>query len=394
MLKTVRCYKIQYSKLLWEEMVTYDTDYWEYKADEDYGVEYGTVCYLGKSNKVPKKPEGMLHCAYTFWGYKGTHLDLSDFDTTNVIDMEGMFSSCSCLRSLDLSSFDTSNVTDMNSMFFGCRSLQSLDLFSFDSFNVMDMCGMFSFCESLQSLDLSSFNTSNIIDMSCMFNRCKSLKSLDLSSFDTSNVIDMNCMFYACESLQSLDLSSFNTSNVTDMSIMFSECDSLQSLDLSNFDTSNIKRTGMDDMFARTNLTKEGTGLGLFSKNPKKPIRQSMKLKGNVSLDDISKEIDRLYHDGNISSSKVLINSLRDSGFSDSNIVSCIFNRVESGFLNRDIYMPIVNSYIEKYIQPEIVRNLSSKSVGEVLDILYSRYSESIVNKAMCSYLRPQYLVD
>ena len=114
----------------------------------------------------------------------------------------------------------------------------------------------------------------------------------------------------------------------------------------------------------------------------------------NVSLDDISKEIDRLYHDGNISSSKVLINSLRDSGFSDSNIVSCIFNRVESGFLNRDIYMPIVNSYIEKYIQPEIVRNLSSKSVGEVLDILYSRYSESIVNKAMCMYLSSHYLVD
>ena len=43
----------------------------------------------------------------------------------------------------------------------------------------------------------------------------------------------------------------------------------------------------------------------------------------------------------------------------------------------------------ENGILPEIIRNLSSKSVGEVLDILYSRYSESIVNKAMCSYLRP-----
>ena len=52
MLKTVRCYKTDENdnKVLWEEMVTYDVDYWEYKS----GREFGTVCYLGKSSQVPK----------------------------------------------------------------------------------------------------------------------------------------------------------------------------------------------------------------------------------------------------------------------------------------------------------------------------------------------------
>ena len=387
-MKTVRCYEIKGSNLLWEEMVTYDTDYWDYDDKKRIGFIY----YIGKNIQVPKKPDGMLHCPYTFSKYKGTHLDLSSFDTSNVIDMRGMFKCCYYLQSLDLSSFDTSNVTNMSWMFDDCKSLKSLDLSSFDTSNVVEMGYMFDGCISLQSLDLSSFDTSNVTNMSCMFYNCKSLQSLDLSSFNTSNVEGMGYMFCTCESLKSLDLSNFNTSNVEGMYYMFCGCKSLKELDLSSFDTSSV--TDMNRIFENTNLTKKSTGLGLFSKNPKKPIRQSMKLKGNVSLDDISKEIDRLYHDGNIPSSKVLINSLRDSGFSDSNIVSCIFNRVESGFLDRDIYMPVVNSYIEKYIQPEIVRNLSSKSVGEVLDLLYSRYSESIVNKAMCSYLSPHYLVD
>ncbi len=51
-----------------------------------------------------------------------------------------MFHWCSSLTSLDLSNFDTSKVTNMGGMFFGCRSLTNLDFrkATFDKVNIYD----------------------------------------------------------------------------------------------------------------------------------------------------------------------------------------------------------------------------------------------------------------
>lgn len=48
------------------------------------------------------------------------------------------FYNINCL-SLDLSNFDTSNVTNMNNMFICCKYLTSLDLSNFDTSNVINM---------------------------------------------------------------------------------------------------------------------------------------------------------------------------------------------------------------------------------------------------------------
>ena len=47
-------------------------------------------------------------------------LNLSNFNTNNVTDMECMFEKCSSLKELNLSNFNTNNVTQMIGMFFGC----------------------------------------------------------------------------------------------------------------------------------------------------------------------------------------------------------------------------------------------------------------------------------
>ena len=47
-----------------------------------------------------------------------TSINLPNFDTSNVLDMESMFEDCS-FTSLDLSNFNTSKVTNMNGMFSG-----------------------------------------------------------------------------------------------------------------------------------------------------------------------------------------------------------------------------------------------------------------------------------
>ena len=237
----------------------------------------GTTVYIS-----PEDNDTIIYAnesCYNMFGYcrNLTSLDLSNFNTSNVTNMNFMFESCSSLTSIiGLENFDTSKVTDMSDMFsycidltsitglenfntskvtymcdmfYKCNSLTSLNLSNWDTSNVTNMSGMFNYCESLTSITgLENFNTSNVTNMSGMFNYCESLTSITgLENFNTSNVTSMNRMFGSCDKLTSVDVSSFNISNVTNMSGMFNYCNSLTSLDLSNFNTSNV--TYMSDMF-------------------------------------------------------------------------------------------------------------------------------------------------
>ena len=47
-------------------------------------------------------------------------INLSNFNTNNVIDMSLMFYECSSLKEINLSNFNTNNVTNMYGSFHGC----------------------------------------------------------------------------------------------------------------------------------------------------------------------------------------------------------------------------------------------------------------------------------
>ena len=179
--------------------------------------------------------------SYLFYFYGGSELDLSGLDTSQVIDMNNMFTYSYRLASLNLSNWDTRNVTNMASMFFSC-AFYSLDLSSFDTSNVSNMNTMFSNCNNLKELNISSFNTSNVNDMNSMFSYCYGLKSLDLSHFNTSNVINIDSMFSWCNSLEELDIRNFNVNNnIEYVNCMFEGCSMLHTLRLDNcgYDTIN-----------------------------------------------------------------------------------------------------------------------------------------------------------
>ena len=186
--------------------------------------------------------------SYMFSCKSLTTLNVSNFDTSNVTNMEHMFGNCSGLTNLDLSGFNTSNVTNMISMFYSCSSLTNLDLNNFDTKNVTNMRYMFSTCTRLKNVDLSNLDTRNLTSMRNMFYSCSSLTSLDLSNFNTSNVIDMYGVFDSCSNLTSLNISGFDTKNVTDMTYMFNSCKRLTSLDVSVFNTNKVTR--MKEMFS------------------------------------------------------------------------------------------------------------------------------------------------
>lgn len=80
-----------------------------------------------------------------------------------------MFRNCTILENLNLSNFNTSKVTNMNSMFLGCNNLTTLDLSSFDTSNVTKMDYMFMDNSNLV-YDCSEWNV-NLVTTYTDFNR-------------------------------------------------------------------------------------------------------------------------------------------------------------------------------------------------------------------------------
>ena len=183
---------------------------------------------------------------------KASSINLHDFTTNNVNGMSNMFPTFNnALTSLDVSSFDTSNVTNMNYMFSGLLALETLDLSNFDTRNVVTMDRMFEKMPKLKNLNISSFDTSHVTNMYGLFKDSMSdseVNMLDLSSFNTQNVTNMSEMFSGVTKLKNLNISSFNTANVTNMNAMFKDMQSIENLNLSNFITNKV--TDMSKMFA------------------------------------------------------------------------------------------------------------------------------------------------
>ena len=213
----------------------------------------GVAGTLSGGSGVFVVPDGTKFSTSTF-----TELP-SNIDTSNVTDMNSMFSGCYNLTAIP--QMNTSNVTDMNSMFNGCQQLTAIPQMS--TSNVTDMRSMFYYCMELTEIPLldtsnvlymndifntclkltsiPQLDTSNVTDMSHMFDNCQILTNI--SQLLTSNVTNMSCMFNNCQHLTEIPL--LDTSNVTDMSYMFSSCQNLTGIPLLN--TSNV--TNMDGMF-------------------------------------------------------------------------------------------------------------------------------------------------
>jgi len=125
------------------DKINYTNDKITYKYNFENNINNITLIW----NKPQTTANNLFRSCYNIF-----EIDLSNFDTSQVINMESMFSDCSSLYSLRLSNFNTSKVNNMKSMFSGCSKLTSLDLSNFNTSKVTSMEFMFSRCSSLYSL--------------------------------------------------------------------------------------------------------------------------------------------------------------------------------------------------------------------------------------------------
>ena len=249
--------------------VLYDTEVYSVMRDrigQWRYLNYREENALAKNSPTMGNPTDTLHasptipinatsCKKMFYGCKSLeNIDLSRFDTRNIVNMCCMFTDCKNLKQLDLSGFSTGNVREMIHMFSRCLNLEQINLSGLDTHNVEYMGQMFYRCESLKQLDLSSFNTEKVLYMGEMFSNCKSLKQLDLSHFNTEKVIIMQNMFNNCSELEQLKISNFDTKCTSFIDGMFWGCARLTDLDISSFDMGEI--VGTRGMFGYCNALK------------------------------------------------------------------------------------------------------------------------------------------
>ncbi|MBO5003816.1 MAG: DUF285 domain-containing protein [Clostridia bacterium] len=154
----------------------------------------------------------------------------------------------------NLNCIDVSHITSMKELFLDISKkikLQNFDVSEWDVSNVVDMESMFHNCYNF-NCDISGWDVSNVTNMKMMFANCSKF-NMPLNRWDVSNVENMTSMFYYCDEFNQY-IGSWNISKVKYISAMFYCCSNYDQ-DLSFWD---LKRTSKHELiFSHCPISKE-----------------------------------------------------------------------------------------------------------------------------------------
>ena len=157
-----------------------------------------TNCFSLKTLKIPNIiTEKVVDMSMLFYGVKPDPINLSRFDTSKVEDFSYLFYNSTIGEDSQMPAWDTSSARNMQSMF-ASSGFSVLDISNFDTSNVTNMSGMFDGMLILKELRIGSkFNTTNVTNMERMFYDLPKMTELDLSSanFNTSKVENFGLIF-------------------------------------------------------------------------------------------------------------------------------------------------------------------------------------------------------
>lgn len=186
-------------------------------------------------------------CTNMFFGCFVFNGDISNWDVSNIVVMDGMFSICLSFNA-NLSSWTVSNVTNMENMFFRAEVFNS-NIGGWNVSNVTIMNGMFKRAQTFNQ-NITGWDVAMVNNMEGMFNEATSFNQ-DISSWTVSNVTTMKDMFNAAVSFNQ-DISGWTVSNVNNMEGMFSDANSFDQ-NIGSWDISNV--TTMENMLDFSGLS-------------------------------------------------------------------------------------------------------------------------------------------
>ena len=129
--------------------------------------------------------------SYIFYGLNMEVVDISGWDTSNVITMACMFNRCKKLKKIiGIENLDVSKLEDANSMFYMCENLVELDLTNWNPKLLQKTRYMFDDCSNLKIIkNIENWQLQNIKNVSYMFCDCTKL-DVDLSNWDLTHIKD------------------------------------------------------------------------------------------------------------------------------------------------------------------------------------------------------------
>ena len=187
------------------------------KSLNQYIIEKILINKSSKLNKIKVESKDQLQSIIQErYNNNNSFLDLTDIDISELDDLSGVFARLNKVEAIDISGWDTSNVIDMNFMFSQCKKLKKII--------------------GIENLDVSKLRCAN-----CMFSYCEKLVELDLTNWNPKLLQKTRYMFYGCLNLKIIkNIENWQLPNIKEVKYMFSGCTKLD-IDLSNWDLTNIK---------------------------------------------------------------------------------------------------------------------------------------------------------
>ena len=172
--------------------------------------------FINKKIKVESK-EQLQSIIQKRYHNNNSFIDLTDIDISELDDLSGVFARLNKVEVIDISGWDTSNVRDMDAMFSQCKNLKNIiGIENLDVSKLKDANSMFYGCENLVELDLTKWNPVSLQYASYMFTRCSNLKIIkNIENWQLPNIMDVSSMFHDCTKLD-VDLSNWDLTNVKD----------------------------------------------------------------------------------------------------------------------------------------------------------------------------------
>ncbi len=146
---------------------------------------------------------------YGMFSYLETkEIIIDDINTKGVINMQNMFLNSQSLIDIHgIENLDVSSVSIMDSMFQYCKGIKKLDLSNWDTKNLISTNLMFYSADNLTEVNIKGWDLTNLKKIRFMFAFCKSLKhAYGFEEFDksymTNKQLDYLGIFKDCGKLQ------------------------------------------------------------------------------------------------------------------------------------------------------------------------------------------------
>lgn len=156
-------------------------DGWGVQATNETAATDGLVGKI--CSYIDDKP--IVSTSYMYAKRVDQTIKVTDFNTSNVTNMAGMFLSAEA-RTITIGNLNTSKVKSMSSMF-ASTQVTKLDLSSFDTSNVTNMASMFANNTSIKSIYASDkFVTTNVTSSTNMFDNTTSVIGSNDTTYDST----------------------------------------------------------------------------------------------------------------------------------------------------------------------------------------------------------------